>query len=64
MDNKLLTKTTLLKRAKSEGITVGRYTLTRWIKENAFPVIKSGNRVYIFWDNFVEFIKSGGDNNA
>lgn len=59
MEQKLLTTTQVLNRAKEQGISCNRYTLERWIAEGAFPVIRSGNRAYIYWPNFVNFVIGG-----
>ena len=37
------------------------YTVRQLVKRGAFPVIRSGNRVYIVPYVFEEFLKSGGE---
>lgn len=64
MGNMLLTTTQLIERANANGIKFSRYTLQRWISAQAFPVIKSGNRIYIYWPHFLKFIKGDDDQDA
>lgn len=43
--------------AEITGLSV--WSIRRWIKENRFPVVKSGRRVFINMACFVDFLEKG-----
>lgn len=38
---------------------ISQWSIRRWIKENRFPVIKTGRKVLINLSRFVDFLEAG-----
>ena len=46
-----------LRRAKAEGLDISETALRRWVKDGTLPVVYSGCKALILWDNLVRLLR-------
>ena len=46
-------------RLKADGMPVPESALRRWVKEGLIPAMMSGKRVFLFYPNVVDALKTG-----
>lgn len=52
----ILTIRQCVRRAKDEGLQISEGALRKWVKNNAFPVLRIGNRTGIYYPNLIAYL--------
>lgn len=46
-----------VRRAKAENLNISETALRRWVKNGSLPVVYSGCKALILWDNLVRLLR-------
>lgn len=60
----VLTIREAVQRAKNEGLPVSEYALRHWVKTEAIPVRKIGQKVLLFYPNLVNYLQCADETGA